>query len=281
MDVVFLLLAVLSSPAPPPLQAPSCKPDGNVMRVSQLPEGSGAAAAGSTRIWSHNDSGLPELVRVDAQSGDSRRVKVHGADVEDWEAIAAGPCATGTCLYIGDIGDNDARRRDVTIYVVPMPTDSDTDVRVAQRIRARYPDGPHDAEALLVAANGDILIVTKGDTGPVAMYRVPRTGGTVEMERIAAPERQGQVGADDRITDGAISPDGGWIVFRTKTDLRFHRAADVRSGKWREVGRSDVSALGEPQGEGVTFAGPRVLYLVGEGGGQSRPGTLVRMNCTF
>ena len=39
--------------------------------------------------------------------------------------------------------------------------------------------------------------------------------------------------------------------------------------------------LREPQGEGVAFADETTLYLVGEGGGKGRPGTLARMTCTF
>jgi hypothetical protein len=31
----------------------------------------------------------------------------------------------------------------------------------------------------------------------------------------------------------------------------------------------------------VTFASDTVLYLVGEGGGKSRPGTFARLSCTF
>ena len=53
------------------------------------------------------------------------------------------------------------------------------------------------------------------------------------------------------------------------------------AGNWREAGRIDLGPLGEPQGEGVAFGDDRTLYLVGEGGGKSQPGTVARLSCTF
>ena len=32
---------------------------------------------------------------------------------------------------------------------------------------------------------------------------------------------------DELITDGAVSPDGAWVVLRTRQGLTFHRAADL------------------------------------------------------
>jgi hypothetical protein len=40
-------------------------------------------------------------------------------------------------------------------------------------------------------------------------------------------------------------------------------------------------SAGEPQGEGIAFGDERTIYLVGEGGGKSQPGTFARLACTF
>ena len=45
------------------------------------------------------------------------------SDFEDWEAIAVGPCGSRTCLFVGDIGDNKARRKHITIHRVTEPAD--------------------------------------------------------------------------------------------------------------------------------------------------------------
>ena len=263
-----------------------CTPQGSTVRVAELPEGSGVAASRRApgRAWAHNDSGKPLLVALSDGGQAAGTVQVAGAEVGDCEAMAVGPCPAGSCLYLADIGDNDAERDRITIYRMAEPDGSSESVPVGDVFHATYPDGPHDAETLLVTPRGDLFIVTKGETGPVALYRfpgTPRPNTVVRLSRVGTPRHESRAAPDDRITDGAVSPDGTWIVLRTRRALLVHRAADLTSGSWREAGRIDLTALGEPQGEGVTFASDTVLYLVGEGGGRSRPGTFARLSCTF
>src|SRR5207249_4817283 len=89
------------------------------------------------------------------------------------------------------------------------------------------------------------------------------------------------VGKDGRITDADASPDGRWIVLRTGNAIMFYDAREFVVGKIREVFRFDVAPLGEPQGEGVALSANGDVWLAGEGGGGSRPGTLGRMSCTL
>src|SRR5881409_2635287 len=70
-------------------------------------------------LWSHNDSGDgPYLYATDTTGADRGRVLVSGAENEDWEAMALGPCPMrpGTCVYLADTGDNLERRTVVTVY---------------------------------------------------------------------------------------------------------------------------------------------------------------------
>src|SRR5690606_3425039 len=92
-------------------------------RVQDLVEGSGAAASARTpgRVWTHNDSGDGGLIALDERGTVTARVALPGIRIEDWEALAVGPCPAGSCLFIGDIGDNDAERDRVTIYRTPEP----------------------------------------------------------------------------------------------------------------------------------------------------------------
>jgi hypothetical protein len=108
-----------------------------------------------------------------------------------------------------------------------------------------------------------------------------RNGSTARLERIGAPRDRGQPSENDRITDGAVSPDGRWVALRTTGSLSFYRAGDLLKGNWREAGRFDLSTLGEPQGEGVTFASNDAVYLMSEGGGKNQPGAFARLTCTL
>ena len=264
--------------------AATCQPSGSVMALADLPEASGLALSRATpgRIWAHNDSGKPEIFALDGKGKVAGRVSISGAKVVDWEAMASGLCGTGACLYIGDIGDNNANRREIAIYRVPEPASVGGTAQVDAVVRATYPDGAHDAEALLAASDGTLYIVTKGETGPVALYRVPRdakNSAAVRMERIGAPLSAKSAGDDARITDGSISPDGEWAVLRTQTSLTFHRTSDFLKGNFREARRVDLRPLREPQGEGVALDGSHTVYLAGEGGGKSKAGTLAVFTC--
>lgn len=265
-------------------QIPECKPSGALMRLADLPEASGLVASRKTggRFWLHNDSGRPELIAVDAKGRAAGRVELDGASVEDWEALATGPCDGGTCLYVGDIGDNDARRASVVVYRTVEPDLAGGTARVTGAFRATYPDGAHDAETLLVAPDGTLHIVTKGDTGAVALYRFPRelrSGATMKLERVGEPLTKGQPGRDFRITDGAVSADGKWVALRTNTTLMLYDAAAFFKGTWKESRKISLSALREPQGEAVAFGSDGTIHLAGEGGGKKQPGTLGALTC--
>lgn len=258
-----------------------CKPESALVTISALPEASGLALGRrTTRLWMHNDSGAPELIAVDPKGAVAGRLTLSGARVEDWEALASGPCGKGTCLYVGDIGDNDGKRKRITIYRLPEPENASGSV-AAEPIHATYPDGAHDAETLLVAPDGSLFIVTKGDTGPVALYKFPpelKAGATVKLERVGKPiaEKPGDTG---RITDGAISSDGKWVVLRSNSALTFYKGDQFMRGDFAGARRVDVSGLKEPQGEAVVFGTGNTLYLGGEGGGKKQPGTLAALSC--
>ncbi len=233
-------------------------------------------------MWTHNDSGQPVVFALDARGTVTGRLRLTNAKVEDWEAIAAALCPGGSCLYVADIGDNDAERDRVTIYRVPEPADADGSVAVKDVFHATYPDGAHDAETLLVTADGTLIIVTKGDTGPVALYRFPKelkAGATHRLERVGKPRDNGKPGSDDRVTDGDISTDGQWTALRTGRALTFYRASELLAGNWRTERTVDLAAAAEPQGEGVALGADSAVFLIGEGGGKKRPGTFLRMSC--
>jgi hypothetical protein len=284
---MFFVLPIASAAAQQSgsTSAPKCQIAGTLVRVSDLPEGSGIAASKRSpgRFWSHNDSGEPVLVALDSKGTVLGRVRVSNAKVEDWEAIAVGACPAGSCIYVGDIGDNDAERREITVYRIPEPADASGSVSGAEVFRGRYPDGAHDAETLVVTPKGGILIVTKGETGHIALYRFPpnaKPGETVTFELVGKP-RSGKAARAERITDGSVSPGGTWVALRTLAAVTFYRTADLLAGNWREASRVSLESLGEPQGEGIAFADESSIYLVSEGGGKSQPGTFGRLTCAL
>jgi hypothetical protein len=263
---------------------PQCQSSGPIVRIPDLPEASGVAVSRRSpgRLWAHNDSGDAVLVALDTRGSVTGRVRVSGVNVDDWEAVAVGTCPASSCIYIADVGDNQAERKRITIYRVQEPS-SENSVAVKDTFHAMYPDGAHDAETLLVAPDGGLFIVTKGETDPVGLYRFPRElrpGATHHLERVGRPRASGKASEAERITDGAVSPDGTWVVLRTRQGFAFHRATDLFAGNWTDAGRVDLKTVGEAQGEGVAIAADGTVYLTGEGGGKSQPGTFARFACS-
>jgi hypothetical protein len=232
-------------------------------------------------LWSHNDSGEPLLHAFTAAGVRLGEVRVTGATVRDWEDVASGPCAGGSCLYVADIGDNAASRRSITVYRLPEPAATDRESRPADAFHATYPDGRHDAEAMFVLPDGGIYIVTKGETGAIALYRFPqplRAGATVALERIVA--LGGAARRRDRITGASASPDGGWVALRTLDSVELYRTAALLGGTPGAPIHVDLRPLAETQGEGVGWGPAGTVYLSSESGKKRTPGTLARLTCT-
>jgi hypothetical protein len=228
------------------------------------------------------------LFMLDARGGVTGRIQLSGATVDDWEAISAGACPTGSCLYVGDIGDNNANREFITVYRLTetgdTPSGATASTAAVDVFHARYPDGPHDAETLLVTPDGGLYIVTKGSTGPVAIYRFPAElradrRVVVQLEQIGRPRSSGTVRRDEQITDGAVSSDGARVVLRTHQALYFYRTAQLLAGDWSSAEIVNLKHVGEAQGEGVALGPDNEIYLVGEGGGGSRPGSFAHLTC--
>ena len=193
---------------------------------ASLTEISGVAASRSIEgaYWVHNDSGNPAFLYCLELSGLSCGVwDVQGAENLDWEDIAVGPgpAEGATSLYIGDIGDNALSRQGVTVYRIPEPgarstssTRSPAATAPAEAIELRYPDGPHDAEVLLVhPVTGDIYIVTKEAVSGVYRATAPFDGtGPRTLERVGRFSIFATLAAR---TGGSISPDGRRIALAT------------------------------------------------------------------
>ena len=183
--------------------------------------------------WTHNDSGDGPFLYCVRGRGESCGVwSVTGAEARDWEDVAAGPGpgAGRSYLYVGDIGDNLGDQEHVTVYraaepevaagQAPPSKAAPAATEAAEALRLTYPDGPHNAEALLVhPQTGDLYIVTKEAEPGVYVARAPlRVGGTNALARVAVLPIGGGDSRTGVITGGDISPDGTRVALCTYGD---------------------------------------------------------------
>jgi hypothetical protein len=257
--------------------------DTAVVRARRLVESSGIAPSHRVRgvFWTHNDSGdKPRLYATDSAGDDLGSVVVAGAANVDWEDLGSGPCPAhgGWCLYPADIGDNGRDRNHIVVYRLAEPTPPGGSADTLRRVplesatRLRYPDRPHNAEAIAIEPSGRILIITKElRRRPFVFTAPPRTSpqrpGEVDTLRLVG--RLDLVPSVPRmrlVTGASVSPDGTVLVVRTYSTLHFFRLrGDSLPSPLTPTAGLTIPVV-EPQGEGVAFVGPDRLALITERG---------------
>jgi hypothetical protein len=239
-------------------------------------------------LWMHNDSGGDPVVwAIGADGADLGSYELNGADARDWEDIALGPLGPegaggsggsdgqgGARLFLGDIGDNNSERSNVTIYRAPEPAVDPAAgggaIDGVEAITATYADGARDAETLLAdPLTGDLFILSKQwDNTPVGVYRIPAgtaDGASVTMER----ESDAAVPAGELTTGGEISADGTVIAVRTyQSILLWDRAPDQTVAEALTAEPCKAAAVSEIQGESLALLPDGSGYVtVSEGEG--------------
>jgi hypothetical protein len=254
----------------------------------RIDESSGLASSSTgALVYTHNDSGDEARFFAVALDGATRTTYVlPGVQARDWEDMARGPDEQGrSSLWFGDIGDNGAARdHGVLVHRIAEPEPSDREqvtTRPPVSFRLRYPDGPGDAEALLVhPQTGRLYVVRKPLAGAAPVYVAPESldADRPNLLQLAAEARVAATGtaggpgigslANLLVTAGDIAPDGSRVALRTYTDLY----------EWTVQG-DDVAAAfaGEPtvtplppteQGEGLAYAPDgRSVLVSSEGAG--------------
>lgn len=118
--------------------------------------------------WTHNDSGAePTLYADDSLDFDSPlTLTLPGARNVDWEELAL----LDGDLIVCDIGDNNRKRNDLTLYRVQYDAAKST-ARVAATYSIAYPDGKHDAEAAFGHEGALYIISKQRGEGFTGLYR--------------------------------------------------------------------------------------------------------------
>jgi len=181
------LIAGCAPPAPEP-EAPQNLPStvlAGRLQNKAINEASGIARSQRQQgvYWIINDSGKARLHAVDGKGKKLGQVKLDDAKNVDWEDIASFSLDGTPYLLVADIGDNDSKRKDVTVYVVEEPETDQDEAEVAWSFDYSYPNGPRDAEALTVDIDNErILVLTKRDV-PAVLYELPLRPATDKRQR--------------------------------------------------------------------------------------------------
>jgi hypothetical protein len=233
---------------------------------ARLAELSGLVVVGD-RMLALNDGG--DQLAVYLLDAGCQVIDVHTSTVDPYDPEDMAVAEDGT-VWLADTGDNDTDRS--TVALLALRPNGSTGV-----YRLTYPDGPHDAEALLLAPDGTPYLVTKEVLGASGVYRPASPlvdGGTVATDRVASVNLTftgtpggpvGQVG-QVLVTGGAVAEDGSRIALRTYTDAYV----------WPLTGSDIAGALTaapvrvplpqSPQGEAISFTADNLNLMVASEG---------------
>ncbi|MGY2003971.1 hypothetical protein [Blastococcus sp. SYSU DS1024] len=267
LAVASALTGALAVLVPAPASAEEAAPEVRcAITDPRLAELSGLVVVGD-QMLALNDGG--EQVAVHGLDSSCAVVDVQTGTADPFDPEDLGVAPDGS-VWVADIGDNGAVRPTVALHV--LRPDGTTALH-----RLTYPDGAHDAEALLLAPDGTPYLVTKEVLGSSGVYRPTAAlvdGGTVPMERVGTVNVTltgtpgGPVGRAGQllVTGGAVAGDGSALALRTYTDAYVWPLAgsDVPGALAGEPVR--VALPESPQGEAISFAADsRALVVASEG----------------
>lgn len=201
--------------------------------------------------WTVNDSGDgPYVYRSDVPwFASAEQITVPGATAVDWEELAV----WGEDLLICDVGDNLRERGNATLYRV-RPTATGVDLVATYPIA--YPDGPHDAEAVVVIGDVvNVIVKNRGEEGsPVFAFANLIDGADLPTGERNMGEHVGTLatGLHEQVTAADVHADGVVAVLSYSELLLY-------PGDRLDGDPMGGFALHARQNEALTFVGDSIV----------------------
>ncbi|WP_461453432.1 hypothetical protein [Mucilaginibacter sp.] len=235
-----------------------------------MDEISGIAASGinDNLYYVENDSGDTSRVFTIEPDGKNHATIYFKGDpkenlgVADCEDIAVGPGPVNgkSYLYDGDIGDNFSTRPYLTIYRMEEEKSwADTGIKHAEAvpIHLKYPDGPKDAETLMIDPIEKLIYIVSKRRDSVGIYSTPliyKPNDTVTLTLHGKLFFNG-IKPLKWITAGDISKDGTQILLKSY-DKVYYWQRPLNEPVWKVMLTQKPKELPyymEKQGEAIGF----------------------------
>ncbi len=224
-------------------------------------EASGIAASevNNGMFYIEEDSGNPNQIQLINQSGELAGVyTISGVANRDWEdiAVAPGPMAGVSYVYVAEIGDNKNQYPTKFVYRFPEPSLAGNAVSVNEtitsfdKIELKLPDGIKNAESLLIdPLTKDIYLVSKESAATIYVAPYPQDLTKINtMKKVAVLPLS-------TLTAGDISPDGNEVLVKSKSFICYWKKSSNES--IIELFKKTPTLVPytiEQQGEAVCFA---------------------------
>jgi len=225
------------------------------------------------RLWTIIDpEGEKTIYSINLVTGEAKEtIDISGISAINFEALTT----SDTDFYIGDIGNNNGNRTDLTIYKVSYPNPVNIQNNTtAKSIKFYYPEQKDfrsntvtdfDAEAIFYY-KGSIFLFTKNNTNTkTSLYEIPAIPGNY------AAKLRGIFETNGKITDADINSDGTKVILigHNKDDkkvfcwlLTNFKDSDFFTGNKTYIEIGTMNEVG--QVEGVTFYNDKNVFISNE-----------------
>jgi len=237
--------------------------------LKAMDEISGIAASGINEglYYVHNDSGDTSRFFAITPDGQAKATIYFKGDakehygVNDCEDIAVGPGPVKgkSYVYLGDIGDNDAKYKYITVYRLEEKKAWAKEGVVkadAAPIHLKYPDGPKDAETLMVDPIEKLIYIVSKRQDSVTVYTTPlkyKRNDTLVLTKRCKLFFPG-LRLFKWITAGDISKDGTQVLLKSYTKVYYWKR-DGDEPIWKTMQKKPrmLPYTQEKQGEAIGF----------------------------
>ena len=226
----------------------------------------------SDAIWTLQDSGNEaELYALNANGTLKNTVRITNAKNNDWEDLTSDEEGN---LYIGDFGNNDNERKDLSIYKVNAADLNKSEAAVSKKIMFYYPEQTSfppkkserifDVESFFYYQNNFYLFTKNRSSkfnGETTLYQVPNQEGNHAAKKISTFKTCAGF-SHCAVTSADISPDGKKAVILSSTFIWVFtnfKGNDYFSG---DVEQIDLQSF--TQKEGICFKDNNTLYISDE-----------------
>lgn len=225
----------------------------------ELNESSGLSASPTQNgvLYTHNDSGdTARFWRFDTKGKVTGIFSLKGIKAIDWEEMAAAKVGGKSYLYLGDIGDNARKRKDIQIHRVEEPASGAKSGEISriETFTITYPDQARDCEGFFVTGSGDIWLITKARDNETVVYTLPspKKPGAYKLTKVANLDVDTQGLGGKLVTGAAVSPNQKEVVIRTYTGALLFTAPRA-FGNWVKSRPTSITLPAEKQGEAISF----------------------------
>lgn len=226
----------------------------------------------SDLIWTLEDSGNdPLLFALNLKGEIVNTVEITDAKNNDWEDLTSDKDGN---LYIGDFGNNDNDRKDLSIYKINDSDLSKKEASVAEKTAFFFPEQTlfppkkserfYDVESFFLFENHFYLFTKNRSSkfdGTTLLYQVPNQPGNHPAKLISSFKTCDNFN-HCAVTSADISPDGKKVALLSADKVWIFTeftSPNFLSGKVEQIDLNNFT-----QKEGICFVGNDELYITDE-----------------